>query len=165
MSEELRKVTHVENIRYDKEREELIIIDQTLLPNEERFITLTTAEEMYGAIKTLKVRGAPAIGICAAYSLYSLARTIPEGDGGAFYEKLASYSAYLNSSRPTAVNLSWALKEMLATAKAHLDLPRAELLEVLPLQLVSEDYTNTLKLLFLSVPAIFLMQTVACRII
>jgi methylthioribose-1-phosphate isomerase len=131
MSEELKKVTHVENIRYDKETETLRIIDQTLLPNEERFLDLTTAKEMYDAIKTLKVRGAPAIGICAAYSLYSLARTIPEGDGGAFYEKLASYSAYLNSSRPTAVNLSWALKEMLATARAHLDLPRAKLLEVL----------------------------------
>ena len=61
MSEQLKQVTHVENIRYDKEREELVIIDQTLLPNEERFITLTTAEEMYDAIKLLRVRGAPAI--------------------------------------------------------------------------------------------------------
>ena len=56
MSEQLKQVTHVENIRYDKKREELVIIDQTLLPNEERFITLTTAEEMYDAIKLLRVR-------------------------------------------------------------------------------------------------------------
>ena len=131
MSEELRKVTHVENIRYDKEREELVIIDQTLLPNEERFITLTTAEEMYDAIKLLRVRGAPAIGICAAYSLYSLARAIQEEASEVFLTKLKEYAAYLNSSRPTAVNLSWALGEMVKTAEAHLDLPRAELLEVL----------------------------------
>ena len=66
MDEKLRQVTHVENIRYDKAAEELVILDQTLLPNEEKFIRLTTAEEMYDAIKTLKVRGAPASGISAA---------------------------------------------------------------------------------------------------
>ena len=131
MSEQLKQVTHVENIRYDKKREELVIIDQTLLPNEERFITLTTAEEMYDAIKLLRVRGAPAIGICAAYSLYSLARTIEEETSESFLTKLKEYAAYLNSSRPTAVNLSWALGEMVKTAEAHLDLPRANLLEVL----------------------------------
>lgn len=131
MREQLKQVTHVENIRYDKAQEKLVIIDQTLLPNEERFITLTTAEEMYDAIKLLRVRGAPAIGICAAYSLYSLARTIQEETPQGFYGKLKEYAAYLNSSRPTAVNLSWALGEMLKTAEAHLDLPRAELLEVL----------------------------------
>ena len=131
MSEQLKQVTHVENIRYDKKREELVIIDQTLLPNEERFITLTTAEEMYDAIKLLRVRGAPAIGICAAYSLYSLARTIEEETSESFLTNLKEYAAYLNSSRPTAVNLSWALGEMVKTAEAHLDLPRANLLEVL----------------------------------
>ena len=129
MDEKLRQVTHVENIRYDKAAEELVILDQTLLPNEEKFLRLTTAEEMYDAIKTLKVRGAPAIGICAAYSMYVLARSIPEDVD--FYAKLEEYGAYLNSSRPTAVNLSWAIREMLKTAKENLSLPRAALLEVL----------------------------------
>ena len=129
MDEKLRQVTHVENIRYDKAAEELVILDQTLLPNDEKFLRLTTAEEMYDAIKTLKVRGAPAIGICAAYSMYVLARSIP-GDAD-FYPKLEEYGAYLNSSRPTAVNLSWAIREMLQTAKENLSLSRAELLEVL----------------------------------
>ena len=131
MDEKLRKVTHVENIRYDKAAEELVILDQTLLPNEEKFLRLTTAEEMYNAIKLLRVRGAPAIGICAAYSLYSLARTIQEDTSEGFLTKLKEYAAYLNSSRPTAVNLSWAIREMLKTAKENLSLPRAELLEVL----------------------------------
>ena len=57
MDNELRKVTHVENVRYDKAAEELVILDQTLLPNEEKFLRLTTAEEMYDAIKTLKEIG------------------------------------------------------------------------------------------------------------
>ena len=121
----------LQNIRYDKAAEALYIVDQTLLPTEEKEIRLETAEQMYDAIRSLRVRGAPAIGICAAYCLYALARTIDAPDMDGFMERLRTYSAYLNSSRPTAVNLSWALKEMQATAKAHLDLPRAELLETL----------------------------------
>lgn len=129
MDEKLRQVTHVENVRYDKAAEELVILDQTLLPNEERFLRLTTAEEMYDAIRTLKVRGAPAIGICAAYSMYVLAGSIPENAD--FYARLEEYGVFLNSSRPTAVNLSWAIREMLKTAKENLSLPRELLLEAL----------------------------------
>ena len=112
---EIRNVTHVQNIRYDKEAEALWIIDQTLLPNIEREIRLTTAEEMYEAIRRLQVRGAPAIGICAGYCMYALAREIP-GEGDAFYEELKKAGAYLNSSRPTAVNLSWAIGKQLEVA-------------------------------------------------
>ena len=131
MSEQLKQVIGVENIRYDKTEEKLVIIDQTLLPNEEKVLCLTTAEEMYDAIRKLRVRGAPAIGICAAYSLYTLARTISDETGEGFYQRLKEYADYLGSSRPTAVNLSWALREMLKTAEVNLALPRAELLEVL----------------------------------
>ena len=73
MSEQLKQVIGVENIRYDKTEEKLVIIDQTLLPNEEKFLCLTTAEEMYDAIRKLRVRGAPAIGICADKRTASLA--------------------------------------------------------------------------------------------
>lgn len=131
MSEALAQVIGAENIRYDKAEEKLIILDQSLLPNEEVYLVLATAEEMYEAIRTLKVRGAPAIGICAAYALYVLARGIEETSPEAFYKKLEEYAAYLNSSRPTAVNLSWALREMLKTAETHLNLLRADLLEML----------------------------------
>ena len=128
---DMQQVTHVQNIHYDKVEEALYIIDQTRLPGEEVFLRLETAEEMYQAIKLLQVRGAPAIGICAAYSLYALARQIPHGTAEEFYASLCKAADYLNSSRPTAVNLSWALKEMLAEAKRQLELPREELLEVL----------------------------------
>ena len=74
MQKNIRRVTHVQNIRYDKDAERLYIIDQTLLPNEEREIELRTLEEMVEAIKKLRIRGAPAIGICAGYCMYVLAR-------------------------------------------------------------------------------------------
>ena len=76
MNEAIRQVTHVQNIRYDKATERLYIIDQTLLPNEEKEIELRTVEEMIEAIKMLRIRGAPAIGICAGYCMYALARDI-----------------------------------------------------------------------------------------
>ena len=56
MNEDIRRVTHVQNIRYDKAGEHLYIIDQTLLPNEEREIELRTIEEMVEAIKKLRIR-------------------------------------------------------------------------------------------------------------
>ena len=121
----------LQNIRYDKAAEALYIVDQTLLPTEEKEIRLETAEQMYDAIRSLRVRGAPAIGICAAYCLYALARTIDAPDMDGFMERLRTYSAYLNSSRPTAVNLSWALNVQLETAEAHRQEGRDAVLEAL----------------------------------
>ena len=131
MSATLRTVTHAQNIRYDKAAEALYIIDQSLLPNEEREVRLRTVDEMVEAIRALRVRGAPAIGICAAYCLYVLARSIDVTDPTAFQARLQEYAARLNASRPTAVNLSWALGEMEQTAAAHLEDPRPALLEAL----------------------------------
>ncbi len=105
------------NIRYDRQLNELYIIDQTLLPNEEKELRLQTKEEMFDAIKLLKVRGAPAIGICAAYCLYVLSRDIKADNKLSFMTQLREIAAYLNSSRPTAVNLSWALERMVTTAE------------------------------------------------
>ena len=133
---EIRNVTHVQNIRYDKDAEELWIIDQTLLPNTEREIRLTTAEEMYEAIRLLRVRGAPAIGICAGYCMYALAREIP-GEGERFYEELKKTGAYLNASRPTAVNLSWAIGRQLEIAGTHLGQGRQAVLDALYRQAVA----------------------------
>ena len=131
MTTALQAVTHARNIRYDKAAEALYIIDQSLLPGEEREIRLQTAEEMVEAIQKLRIRGAPAIGICAAYCLYVLARSIEAEDPAAFLSQLRAYSARLNASRPTAVNLAWALGEMEKTAAAHAGDPRPALLEAL----------------------------------
>ena len=131
MQKNIRRVTHVQNIRYDKDAERLYIIDQTLLPNEEREIELRTLEEMVEAIKKLRIRGAPAIGICAGYCMYVLARGIDARDSETLYRKLQIDGELLGAARPTAVNLRWAVGEMMKTAKAHLKDDRAALLEAL----------------------------------
>ena len=128
---DLKAVVAVENIRYDRKAEALYILDQSLLPGEEKEIRLTTLEEMVEAIRALRVRGAPAIGICAGYCMYLLAREVWTEDRPAFMAHLRELGDRLNASRPTAVNLSWAVGEMLAAAEAHLAEPREELLEAL----------------------------------
>ena len=102
----------VDNVFLNSSEDAVVILDQTQLPGKEEYLTLSTVEEMYEAILHLKVRGAPAIGICAGYCMYCLAKQIKTKDFDEFYRELSGYRDYLNSSRPTAVNLSWALKRM-----------------------------------------------------
>ena len=108
----LKELEDVDNIKLSKDKRAVIIIDQTKLPGITEYLTLTTVEEFYEAILKLRVRGAPAIGICAAYGMYCLAQTIDTTEYEAFHKKFHEYKEYLNSSRPTAVNLSWALNRM-----------------------------------------------------
>ena len=102
----------LENVKLSHDGGSVVILDQTLLPNEERYITLSTPEECWEAIHSLRVRGAPAIGIFAGYAVYVLARQSAHLEGAAFREKFREWKDYLNSSRPTAVNLDWALTRM-----------------------------------------------------
>jgi methylthioribose-1-phosphate isomerase len=88
------------------------LIDQTLLPGELRHLELTTAEAMWEAIRALRVRGAPAIGIAAAYGLVAGVQQYAGGDRSAFASEVARVAAFLRTSRPTAVNLFWALDRM-----------------------------------------------------
>ena len=94
----------------------VVILDQTQLPCRTEYLTLRTAQEMFDAIRLLQVRGAPAIGICAAYDLYVLAQQVSADTPEEFLAQLRQQADYLASSRPTAVNLSWALNRMLNTA-------------------------------------------------
>lgn len=102
-------------VRLSEDGQAVEMIDQTLLPNEVKFLRLETAESLYEAIFELRVRGAPAIGIAAAFGMYVLARQIPDNEG--FYAELSRLGGYLISSRPTAVNLSFAVKRMLSAAE------------------------------------------------
>ena len=104
------------SVHLSEDGKKVIILDQTQLPNRQVYLTLGTAEEIYDAIKVLAVRGAPAIGICAAYGMYVLAEGREKEDADSFYTGLHQDGEYLISSRPTAVNLSWAVKRMLAVA-------------------------------------------------
>ncbi len=96
----------------------LCLLDQTGLPHEVRTVRCTSWEEVAEAIRTLRVRGAPAIGLAAAYGLVLAAQayaTLPSGDP---LDALRRAAAALRATRPTAVNLAWALDLMVAVAEA-----------------------------------------------
>lgn len=112
MNEEIRKVTHIDNVKLSEDGKSVIIIDQTLLPNRTEYLRLSSAKEMWEAIYKLRVRGAPAIGICAGYSIYCLSQNIRTEDYQEYLREFRTQKEYLNSARPTAVNLSWALNRM-----------------------------------------------------
>ena len=93
------------------------IIDQTALPLQLVYKDIRTAEDMFEAIKTLCVRGAPAIGVAAAFGLYLGIRDVPGSyTADAFNAELDKKADFLVSSRPTAVNLAWAIRRMKNTA-------------------------------------------------
>ena len=92
------------------------MVDQTLLPVEFTEIDCRDVETVWEAIKMLRVRGAPAIGIAAAYGVCVGLKTVAGGDEAAFFARLEEVADYLASSRPTAVNLFWALDRMKAKA-------------------------------------------------
>lgn len=114
--ENQKNILDYDTVALDEAQDAVIIIDQTLLPGKIELIALHTAQEMWDAIYLLKVRGAPAIGVAAALGIYLLANRIETEDFEEFYQKFTEYKEYLDSSRPTAVNLSWALKRMDAVA-------------------------------------------------
>lgn len=127
----LKQITHIDNVKLGEDKASVVIIDQTRLPSRTEYLTLRTPKDLYDAIFELKVRGAPAIGICAGFGIYILARTIHTEDYEAFYRQFCEYRNYLDSARPTAVNLSWALNRMEQVAVRNKELPVPEILEKL----------------------------------
>ena len=112
-----------DTVMLDESAPALVIIDQTLLPTKLELISLYEQSEIWDAIKKLKVRGAPAIGVAAGIALYLAAHKLLKSgldDGAQFLEKLAAAKDYLASSRPTAVNLFWALERMYKAAQAFI---------------------------------------------
>jgi len=97
------------------------IIDQTRLPHEEVFLELSDYRDVIEAIKTLRIRGAPDIGVAAAYGLVVGAQRIEADSKAEFLAGLRSVSEALASSRPTAVNLFWALERMNLAAQGGED--------------------------------------------
>jgi methylthioribose-1-phosphate isomerase len=96
--------------------ESVSLIDQTRLPNEYTFVEIRRSEDMARAIKTMIVRGAPAIGVAAAYGIYLGAREIETDNRDEFLAHLEKIAQLLRSTRPTAVNLFWAISRMMKTA-------------------------------------------------
>ncbi len=113
MSKETKKsIMDYDTVALDEENHALVIIDQTQLPYNTEILSLTKQEDIWNAIYLLQVRGAPAIGVAAAIGIYLAAREIGADGFDDFYAEFQKAKDYLDSARPTAVNLSWALKRM-----------------------------------------------------
>lgn len=95
----------------------VLLIDQNRLPSEYTLVEISRCDDMAHAIKTMIVRGAPAIGVAAAYGMYLGAREIEATNRDQFLAKLERVAEQLRSTRPTAVNLFWAIEQMLKTAR------------------------------------------------
>lgn len=108
----MKSVLGYETVDYDRESHGLVIVDQTKLPGRVEFLSLCSPREIWDAIYHLKVRGAPAIGVAAAYGLAALGWRIKADSAADFMMQLAGHREYLCSARPTAVNLSWALNRV-----------------------------------------------------
>ena len=116
------------------EGNELVILDQTKLPGSVEILRLTDIHDIWNAIYILQVRGAPAIGIAAAFGLYLASLKIDAGDYPEFMAKLREAKDYLNSARPTAVNLSWALNRLEKIALVNNSKTVPEIRELLRLE-------------------------------
>ncbi len=127
----LKNDMDIVNVRLREDDGAVVIVDQTRLPNRLEYLELDQAEQMYQAIKKLQVRGAPAIGIFAAFSMYVLSRSWRDCLRQEFLRHFHETADYLNSSRPTAVNLSWALKRMGRVLEEHPELSPEQLLPLL----------------------------------
>jgi len=116
------------SLKYDGHK--LTILDQTLLPFEEKWIEVQDADHMFEIIKSLRVRGAPLIGVSAALALAQLSKGIRRAD------QFIETALYLRKSRPTAVNLMYAVDKLIGIAKNKYS---AEIIEKTAVQLFHED--------------------------
>lgn len=133
-----------ETVSYDAQKNCLVIIDQTRLPNETVFLEITGAEQARDAIRALCVRGAPAIGVAAAIAMAAAAQNIVTDDSAVFHMLLSAIKDCLATSRPTAVNLFWALERMEQTVQENAGMPIAVIKKALiekALAIKAEDIT------------------------
>ncbi len=101
----------------------LRLLDQRRLPGQVAYLDIGSVEAAHEAIRTLAVRGAPAIGIAAAYALVVAMSAEAPASEDRFRARLADHARHLTSARPTAVNLAWACDRLLAAAERSADLP------------------------------------------
>ena len=123
----MESALNLDTVRLADNKKEIVILDQTLLPNQCKYLSISKAGDIWEAIYSLRVRGAPAIGVTGGYAYYVLADQIETEDKDEFVAKCTEMMEYINSSRPTAVNLSWALNRMhgvMMAEKDHLSIPQ-----------------------------------------
>ena len=131
MSDDRKTIMDYDTVALDETRHALAIIDQTQLPYRTEILYLTTQKEIWDAIYLLQVRGAPAIGVAAGIGIYLAARQIQADTFEDFYRQFVEAKDYLDSSRPTAVNLSWALRRQEQIVLANREKSIPEIVEAL----------------------------------
>lgn len=115
-------MSRLKTIVWSRKKDACVLIDQTQLPLKLVYKNITTIEEMFDSIKALEVRGAPAIGIAGAFGVYLGIRNISnQSKTTEFIAILNKKADFLAGSRPTAVNLFWAIDRMRSKAKALAD--------------------------------------------
>ncbi|UCC75072.1 MAG: S-methyl-5-thioribose-1-phosphate isomerase [Gemmatimonadota bacterium] len=107
------------------------IIDQTLLPAEYKEVDLVEVDELIEAIRSLRVRGAPAIGIAGAMGLVTSLKKQVEGSGSEFRARLADHAERVRLARPTGANLAWAVNRLLAVADQMAEASNSDLWEAM----------------------------------
>jgi methylthioribose-1-phosphate isomerase len=108
-------VEEIDPIRW--EQDHLLLLDQTLLPARQEWIAVRTVDEAFAAVREMRVRGAPAIGVTAAYAMVIAAKSIQAPTMSSFLNQLDPIAAHLAVARPTAVNLGWAVQRCLDSAR------------------------------------------------
>ena len=121
-------------VKLNDEKDSLLLLDQTLLPEREVWLTLREIDDIWEAIKSLRVRGAPAIGVAVAYALYLAAKHSKAQNSNELLRDIAQAKNYLATSRPTAVNLFWALTRMYECALHSSDKSVPDIIDALLLE-------------------------------
>ena len=129
-------------VKLSEDEKSVLILDQTKLPNHEEYITIHDEKRAWDAIKRLEIRGAPAIGVFAGYAMYVLAQQYTDKRYEDFKAEFLRQAEYLNSSRPTAVNLSWALKRQAGVVEKNADKNPAEIAALLGAEAKKIDAEN-----------------------
>lgn len=143
----MKNITDLKTVRLSDDLNAVVILDQTRLPEEETYVALSSADDIWDAIYKLKVRGAPAIGVAAAYGIYICSRQIQTVSYDEFYKEFRRIKDYLSGARPTAVNLMAALNRM----------------EKVVLDNTSETVPGLIQLLYDEAEAIRAEDAAACR--
>ena len=122
----MENALNLDTVKLAENKKEIVILDQTLLPNQCKYLNISTAGDIWEAIYSLRVRGAPVLVLQEHMHIMILADQIETEDKDKFVKECTEMMEYINSSRPTAVNLSWALNRMhdvMLTEKDHMNIP------------------------------------------
>ena len=143
------EIMYARNVSLSEDGKKVIVIDQTELPNRLVYRELSEEKECWEAIRSLQVRGAPCIGIFAGYALFVLCRKYRDLSYPEFRREFDRQADYLNTSRPTAVNLSWAVERMKKLVAQSEGIPVSEIVEKVrqeALKIHQEDIDMCLKI-------------------